>query len=81
MATEYNQKTKSMDSLESNASNTNANETDRKQISQNIKCEISSDKHQNEMQINPTTKCDDRKMVKPLKSISNCPELRAKVFR
>jgi hypothetical protein len=59
MATEHNQNTKSMDSLERNTSNTITNDTDS---SQDIKCEISTDKHQNEIQINQTTKCYDRKI-------------------
>jgi hypothetical protein len=86
MATEHNQNTKSMDSSASNTSNTIANDTDRKYSSQDIKCEISTDKHQNETQINQTTKCNDlimeswMKRIKPLKS-DNCEELRAQIYR
>ena len=79
MATEHNQTTKSMNSLESNASNIIDKDTDRKsQDSQDIKSEIS------------TTKCNDRKIelnknskwkMKPLKSIHNCPQLFSEVSR
>jgi hypothetical protein len=84
MATEHNQNTKSMDSLERNASNTITNDTDRKHSSQDIKCEISTDKHQNEIQINWTTKCI-HPLVKyswmPLDSIEDRQEMRNKVVR
>ena len=52
MATEHNQNTKSMNSLESNESNIIGNDTDRKLSSENTKCEITTDEHQNEIQIN-----------------------------
>ena len=85
MATEHNQNTKSMDSSASNASNTIANDTDRKYSSQDIKCEISTDKHQNEIQINQTTIFNDLMReswrLKPIESIDNCGELRAEVYR
>ena len=52
MATEHNQNTKSMDSLESNESNIIGNDTDRNNSSEDTKCEITTDEHQNEIQIN-----------------------------
>ncbi len=84
MATENNQNTKSMNSLESNARNTIGNDIDRKHSSQDIKCEISTD--QDEIEIEKIKKeCNDREweywMIKPLKSINNCGELRAEVHR
>ena len=78
MATEHNQNTKSMDSLERNASNTITNDTDRKHSSQDIKCEISTDKHQNEIQIYWTT--TDR-IFKYGEMPLDCPDCRNEVVR
>jgi hypothetical protein len=85
MATEHNQNTKSMNSLESNTSNTIANDTDRKYSLQDKKCEITTNKHQNDIQINETTKCNDRKIESwefvRLLSFANCGEARVRKFR
>jgi hypothetical protein len=70
MATEHNQNTKSMDSLESKASNAIANDTDRKNSSEDTKCEITTDEHQNEMQIKREWEIKCYKGKKSIKELS-----------